>query len=375
MSVSDPAPAGAGASLTRSMRLEHRETAARARRCRGGSMIDPIRRSPAHQVAAERVDRCCRAPCRASTRARRRAPAGTAAPTLDQLVDEVLHERRLAHAGAAVDAHRHQLAAARAASNASRRRAQLRLAPDEGARAAAGPAGARSASGGRLAGEPPLAHAAAISGVPWATARGSRRSSARHRVSRSVGDAGHALARRRGVDQALARQHLARRAGEGRASDERLVEHGADAVPVARGRGRLLGGLLGRHVARGADDLALAGASCDGRARGRSRPRSRGAPRAPRRVDEHVRRLDVAMQLARRVQGAHAPRRAAAARAGGGRSRRATARWAARGRGGRRASKGPVRSASARAAAAVRRRAGRRLAGRETGRRETPRGT
>ena len=92
---------------------------------------------------------------------------------------------------------------------------------------------------------------------------------------------------------------------ERRRADERLVEHDADAVPVAGGRRPLVEGLLRRHVARGADHLAaLLQVLVD----------DAGELRRHAEVEEHhaalgghahVRGLDVAMQLARRVERAH----------------------------------------------------------------------
>jgi hypothetical protein len=78
---------------------------------------------------------------------------------------------------------------------------------------------------------------------------------------------------------------------------QRLVEHDADRVPVTGGRERLAGGLLRGHVAdRAGEPLVETGLTQAG-----------GQPEvqhhdASGRGDEHVRRLDVAMHLARVMQ-------------------------------------------------------------------------
>ncbi len=86
-------------------------------------------------------------------------------------------------------------------------------------------------------------------------------------------------------------------------ADQRFVEHDADAIPIAGGREGFPQGLLGGHVAGRADDRAV---------------RIDGSSQRPTQIlghteieqnhaalgrDQHVRGLDVAMQLAPRVQG------------------------------------------------------------------------
>ena len=79
-----------------------------------------------------------------------------------------------------------------------------------------------------------------------------------------------------------------------------MVEHHADPVPVARGGGRRVGRLLRRHVRRRPDDLSLV--------QRRSLAGQRGHHpevedhHAARRGDDHVRRLDVLVQVAALVK-------------------------------------------------------------------------
>ncbi len=84
--------------------------------------------------------------------------------------------------------------------------------------------------------------------------------------------------------------------------DEGLVEHGADAVPVAREPEGVFGCLLGRHVAHRADDLAFHELLVDHRSE-LGRHSEVEEHDAPRLGDEHVGRLDVAVQAAARVEG------------------------------------------------------------------------
>ena len=94
-------------------------------------------------------------------------------------------------------------------------------------------------------------------------------------------------------------------AGKRQAAGQCLVEHDPDAVPIARGRERLAGRLLGRHVGERASHDSTRALVQSRRAEvgGEPEVEQDGAAVAP---DEHVGRFDVAVQLPRRVQGREA---------------------------------------------------------------------
>jgi hypothetical protein len=94
-------------------------------------------------------------------------------------------------------------------------------------------------------------------------------------------------------------------ADEREAAGEGLVEHHADAVPVAGGGRGLAGGLLGRHVRGGPEDAVLEGGvdRGDDAVADEAEVEDDDAARAG---DEHVGRLEVAVELARDVQGGDA---------------------------------------------------------------------
>ena len=102
---------------------------------------------------------------------------------------------------------------------------------------------------------------------------------------------------------------------ERRPSDEGLVEDDADAVPVRSRCQRLGHRLLGRHVADRAHDLFRDGEVLVDLVREVGRHPEVEDHHATVRRDEDVRRLDVAVELARGVHGLHAldelPQRAA----------------------------------------------------------------
>ena len=98
--------------------------------------------------------------------------------------------------------------------------------------------------------------------------------------------------RRRGE---LALQDLDLAAGVRQRPGERLVEHDAERVPIARVARRLAEPDLGRHVDRRARERARAGrALVDGEPEVEEHDTTG-------RLDERVRRLEIAMQTARAV--------------------------------------------------------------------------
>ena len=102
-----------------------------------------------------------------------------------------------------------------------------------------------------LAGEAPQA-------AEHVAARGPRRGVPSQQVDAQrvqvVGKPGHQLARGGRLEPLLVHQHFEGPAQERRAAGERLVEHRADAVPVAGRRDGQSGRLLRRHVGDGAED-------------------------------------------------------------------------------------------------------------------------
>ena len=141
--------------------------------------------------------------------------------------------------------------------------------------------------------------------APSGRRSGDRLRSAMQSASRSAGTPATSFDGGSGSYVALLREDFEERPGERRPAHERLVEHDADAVPVRGGHGRRPVALLGRHVRGAADELAAR----DWRRRRPLHELGRDAE-----VEEHdaafvgdqdVRRLDVAVQLARGVHGAH----------------------------------------------------------------------
>jgi hypothetical protein len=125
--------------------------------------------------------------------------------------------------------------------------------------------------------------------------------------------------RRRHLELLACRMTLVGAALEGPPPGQRLVQHHPDRVPVA-GRGqRHVGGLLGRHVRPACRPRPARG--CDRRrpARRRTTSPKSSTTRRPLGVDQHVGRLEVAVQLAGDVQRVQRVGRAGRAR----RSRRA----------------------------------------------------
>ncbi len=116
-----------------------------------------------------------------------------------------------------------------------------------------------------------------------------------------VGQTRHQLFRRWRLEPLLVHQDIEHPTRERPTPGERLVNHHADAVPVARlrdfGRRRLFRG----HICGGADDLSLA-ALVLGLERGRGDQAEVHQDHTPLPRHHHIRRLDVAMKLARLVQ-------------------------------------------------------------------------
>ena len=138
-----------------------------------------------------------------------------------------------------------------------------------------------------------------ISG-PVGRLSGSRWSRARHNASSSAGTPSTHSAGGTGSCDVFIESTSTRRSDERRPSDERLVEDDADAVPV-RGRSSAPRPSPAREPCSGPYPRPRPARRGSRRpsGRGRSRPRSRGSPRDRPLRDEHVRRLDVAVQLAR----------------------------------------------------------------------------
>jgi hypothetical protein len=272
----------------------HRQDVARQER------LHLLAREPG-QVAAERVDQ-------AVERLVRHRLALVAAPgqhhraaLLGQLARDPLDQHALAHAGAAVHQHGHRLPVAhrggerlaqhlRVRAPAHQRRRVLRARPRRAARngrrgqAAAQPAQDRLTVGarGRIA----------VQEVDAQLRQVDRR--LRHQVERR-----HRLA------PLLLHQHHDRRADERQGAGQRVVEHGADRVPVA-GRPQLQRcALLGRHVVDRADHVVVVGHAA-ARARQVGDEAEVEQHDAPVAVDHHVGWLDVAVQLAGLVEDVHA---------------------------------------------------------------------
>ena len=120
-----------------------------------------------------------------------------------------------------------------------------------------------------------------------------------HQVLRQPLDQRRRRRRRPGL---LGDDHLLGRPDERQPAGQRLVEHHADAVPVARRRDRQPGRLLRRHVGHGPDDLPVASSGAAPRlSRSAVRPKSSRTTR-PSGVTRTFGRLDVPVQLARLVQ-------------------------------------------------------------------------
>ena len=190
----------------------------------------------------------------------------------------------------------------RASPRTRRAARELRLAAHEEGRLEASP----TRSGGRLVAAASRRDGAG-SPAPSGRSSGSRRE---ERRAQRVEIGGDAVAR---TPTAPARSTVVLsvrtsigRSDERRRADQRLVEHHADAVPVRSRRRRVAVACSGRHVRRRAHDLVAR----------RRRRRDVGAQLgrhaevedddAPLGRDEDVRRLDVAVKLAGRVERVHA---------------------------------------------------------------------
>jgi hypothetical protein len=212
----------------------------------------------------------------------------------DELVEEMPHERALAHAGAAVNEERARAPLARCPGGVVEPN-QLRGATDEGAlpRREGG-----TRSDGLPAGE---ARADFRAGGALFGLAAQERHAERLEIG---GDVRPEEARRDRVAGPLGDEHLEELPLEGELPRQRDVQHHADGVPVGGLAERRTGGLLGRHVERRADDVGVV----------------RVAARIPREFvhepeieqhhaplgrDEHVLRLEIAVQLPRRVERGH----------------------------------------------------------------------
>ena len=107
-------------------------------------------------------------------------------------------------------------------------------------------------------------------------------------------------------------QHVANRAREGRLPRERLVDHDAEGIEVARAGERRAHGLLGRHVPGRPRGAVVALVNVDDARRDEPEVEDDDAPVG---VDEHVRGLEIPVQHARLVEREHARDQAAERRA------------------------------------------------------------
>ncbi len=227
----------------------------------------------------------------------RAAPQHLGVAVLFELVDEVVDEGRLAQAGRAGDPNRDRVAAARGLERVAKR-AEVPFATYE-RETHLGRGGRRQRAAAPPGPEPAQDLGA---GRPFARVATEQRAAQRVELRR---DAVDALARRDRIERVLHREHVDRRARERRPPDEGLVEHDAHAVPVACGVRRFARALLGRHVPWGPDDelIVVGGRLLRGRgARQLGRDAEIEEHDPPGRRHLHVGRLDVAVQLARRVE-------------------------------------------------------------------------
>ena len=146
-------------------------------------------------------------------------------------------------------------------------------------------------------------------------AQAARRTARRDRAARPARARAAAAAR----SCCLSMQHVGRAADERQPPGERLVEHDADRVPVA-GRRRAAGARPARATCTRRCRRAVAGQRVRSRSSSVTSPKSRILT-APVARDEHVRRLEVAVQHARARGSRPRPRRAAARRGAGAQSR------------------------------------------------------
>jgi hypothetical protein len=252
----------------------------------------------AHHVAAERVDDVVE-------RLVRHRLALVAAPAqddrvvvLDELVGEAAHQRALAHARQPVHEHGDRLALLRLLERHAQR-LQVCVAPDEELAVLAGVGGRLGVEDGRRCGV--ARQVAQDLGAAGAAPRVTPQQVAAELIE-VVGDAADHLRRRDRLELLLLAQDLEHGSVERQLSSERFVQDGAGAVPVAGRRDRLAGGLLGRHIGGRAEHAAPDGAVLVLRLGRDDRLVADQAEvehdDASLGRDQHVARLDVAMQLA-----------------------------------------------------------------------------
>ena len=221
---------------------------------------------------------------------------------LREPVEERSHEGGLAHAGSPADVHGHRASGARSLEGLAQRK-QLSLATDEQRLAPA-----HSLDTRRRSEEGHARRRIAMRVQPaqdFRPVRTPRRfpvekpDAERFEIGR---DARGELGRGDRVDACLQSEHLGRGAFEWRVSDQRLVEHDADPVPVGRGRGLPTDGPLRGHVAWATHRVFALDKACvrDARKlRGDTEVEDHDAPFVRH---ENVRWLDVPMKFACRVQ-------------------------------------------------------------------------
>ena len=249
-----------------------------------------------HEVARERVDRAVERLVRNRFALVAAPGEHDAARGPHDVVDERAHHRALADARRTAHERRDRLGAigrapervaqvlARVAASDEQRALGRRLDPQRARRARSRAVRAQHVEDGLRR------------GARVRSAREHRRAE-RFELGRS---ARPGAARRRRVLLLLLREDRERRAVERQATGERLEQHHADRVPVGRARHLGLHRLLGRHV-RGRSREAHARRRRR-RAGHRAREPEVDEHRAPARVDEHVRRLHVAMDDAGGVE-------------------------------------------------------------------------
>ena len=214
------------------------------------------------------------------------------------VAEEALHERRLPHAARAVDVHGDRPASARLLERRSQL-GELRLAAHERRRAGGGSAvghGHRLPLGRRER-ERHVATRRALVGLPLQERDGER--------VQILGDAVNEGAGRDRVAELLGHEHLERRPVEGVLPGEHDVQHHPDRVPVRRGRELPTRGLLRRHVRGRAREVVLLvrGDRVGPLVLHQAKIEDRHAAFVR---DEHVGRLQIAVELAGVMERRHA---------------------------------------------------------------------
>ncbi len=221
--------------------LEHREHARQAGHARRQGLADAVRRQR-QEVAGEGVDEGVDRLVRHQLVLVAASGEHQRALGLGLLV-EAVDQGALARAARALQVADHRGAVARGGERAAQRR-ELRLAADERPRL-------RAPLRLGIEQREDLLSLRALAGLAAQQRQAQRLELLRHAVGQLGGH--------RRVEDLLVAQHRGGRAGERQTPGQGLEEHRSDRIPVA-GRAQVqAGGLLGRHVACGADDRAIGG--------------------------------------------------------------------------------------------------------------------